>query len=120
MHAVSLGLHLPSPFVLASAETRKTAVFLVSADASTKGDGKCKPSDTACTFLYLKKGDKETIEATNADQSITDYTLKLLDVNIKRTDSPNKVSSSKSRAVARREARARFTRIDRSIQALGL
>ena len=99
----------------------ETAVFLVSADASTKGDGKCKPSDTACTFLYLKKGDKETIEATNADQSITDYTLKLLDVNIKRTDAPNKASASKrSRATSRRQARARFTRIDRSIQALGL
>jgi hypothetical protein len=99
----------------------KTAVFLVSADASTKGDGTCKPSDTSCTFLYMKKGDKETIEATNADQSITDYTLELVNVNIKRTDAPNKASGSKSsRALARREARARFTRIDRSIQALGL
>jgi hypothetical protein len=99
----------------------ETAVFLIAADASTTGTGTCKPSDTECTFLYLKKGDKQTIEATNADSSITDYTLKLLDVNIKRTDSPNKASASKrSRAVARRESRARFTRIDRSIKALGL
>ena len=99
----------------------ETAVFLVSADASTTGEGKCKPNDTECTFLYMKKGDQRTIEATNVDKSITDYTLKLLDINIKRTDAPNKASASQqSRAIARREARARFTRIDRSIQALGL
>jgi hypothetical protein len=99
----------------------ETAVFLVSADASTAGEGKCKPSDTECTFLYMKKGDKQTIEATNVDQSITDYTLKLLHIDIKRTDAPNKASASKqSRAIALREARARFTRIDRSIKALGL
>jgi hypothetical protein len=99
----------------------KTAVFLVSANASTTGNGTCKPSDTECTFLYMKKGDKKTIEATNVDQSITDYTLELLHVDLKRTDAPSKASASKqSRAVARRQARARFTRIDRSIQALGL
>jgi hypothetical protein len=99
----------------------QTAVFLVSADASTTGEGTCKPSDTECTFLYMKKGDKQTIEATNVDRTITDYTLKLLDVSIKRTTAPNKASTSKqSRAIARREGRARFTRIDRSIQALGL
>jgi hypothetical protein len=99
----------------------ETAVFLVAADASTTGDGTCKPSDTECTFLYMKKDDKQTIEATNVDGTVTDYTLKLLDVNIKRTDSPNKASASKkSRAIARRESRARFTRIDRGIKALGL
>jgi hypothetical protein len=99
----------------------ETVVFLVSADASTTGEGKCKPTDTECTFLYMTKGDKQTIEATNVDGTITDYTLKLVDVNLKRTSAPSKASASKrSRAVARRESRARFTRIDRSIQALGL
>ena len=99
----------------------ETVVFLVSADASTTGEGKCKPTDTECTFLYMTKGDKQTIEATNVDGTITDYTLKLVDVNLKRTTAPAKASASKrSRAVARRESRARFTRIDRSIQALGL
>jgi hypothetical protein len=99
----------------------ETAVFLVSADASTTGAGTCKPSDTECTFLYMKKGDKQTIEATNVNGSITDYTLELLGVDLKRTESPTKASSSqRSRALARRESRARFTRIDRSIQALGL
>jgi hypothetical protein len=99
----------------------ETAVFLVSADVSTTGDGKCKPSDTACTFLYLKKGEKQTIEATNVDGTITDYTLKVRDINVKRTTAPTKASASKrSRTIARREARARFNRIENSIQTLGL
>src|SRR5207247_2428124 len=40
----------------------KTAVFLVSASATTTGDGTCRPSDTECTFLYMKKDDTQTIE----------------------------------------------------------
>jgi hypothetical protein len=98
-----------------------TAVFLVAADASTTGEGKCKPSDTECTFLYMTKGDTQTIEATNVDGSITDYTLKLLAVGVKRTEAPTKARASESsRATALRERRARFTRIDRSFKALGL
>jgi hypothetical protein len=102
----------------------KTAVFLVSAKATTTGDGKCSPSDTQCTFLYMKKGDKQTIETVESDGvTITDYTLKVKGINVKRTTAPQKAaSSSKAHAskADRRASRNRLLRIENTFQALGL
>jgi hypothetical protein len=99
----------------------ETAVFLISADSSVTGDGNCKPSDTACTLLYMKKNDKETIEAVNADQTITQYTLELRAIEVERTEGPEKASgSSTSSANLRHERRNRFRRIVRNVQSFGL
>jgi hypothetical protein len=96
----------------------KTAVFLISADSTTTGDGTCKPDDDACTLLYMKKGNVRTIEAVNADNSITEYTLELRDINVERTTAPDEADSSKDGT--RRLERTRFRRVVRSIQSLGL
>jgi len=100
----------------------KTAVFLISANASVIGDGKCSPSDTECTFLYMKTKDKETIEAVDTAGTITDYTLELKDIDVKRTEGPDKAaSSSKSERVRlRRESREHLRTVSRSFQTLGL
>ena len=99
----------------------KTAVFLIAANASVDGDGTCKPTDTECTFLYLKKGDKQAIEAVDTAGTITDYTLELRGIEVKRTSGPEKASSSKSgRARLRRESRAHLRTVSHSFQALGL
>jgi hypothetical protein len=99
----------------------KTAVFLIAANASVDGDGSCKPSDTECTFLYMKKGDKETIEAVDTTGAITDYTLELKDIDVKRTSGPEKASTSKAeRARLRRESRAHLRTVTHSFQTLGL
>jgi hypothetical protein len=102
----------------------KTAVFLVSAKATTSGDGKCAPSDTECTFLYMKKHDKQTIEAVDAKGGITDYPLELKSVNVKQTSAPAKAKSSKSRRAARRHQRrarrARLFRVENTFRTIGL
>lgn len=99
----------------------KTAVFLVSAQATTAGDGKCAPSDTECTFLYMRKGDKQTIEAVDTTGAITVYTLKLKSVNVKETTGPAKARSSKRRrAAARSKSHARQFRVQKTFRTLGL
>ena len=99
----------------------KTAVFLVTADASTLGDGTCSPTDTECTFLYMKKDDKQSIEAVDVDGGITSYTLELLSVDVRRTKGPEKAKSSKAeRARLRAESRSRLRRVENSFRALGL
>ncbi len=101
----------------------KTAVFLVSAKASTSGDGKCSPSDTECTFLYMTDGNKETIEVVDTAGAITDYTLELKSISVKRTNAPQKAqakSSKVARAAARRQSRAKLVRIENSFRLLGL
>jgi hypothetical protein len=98
----------------------ETAVFLVSAAATTTGDGDCQPSADACTFLYMKKGDKQTIEAVGQDNQVVDYELEMRDVNVKKTTAPKGTSSSSSRRAAH-ESRARkgFRRTVRSFERLG-
>jgi hypothetical protein len=84
-----------------------TAVFLVSANATTNGDGTCQPSDTECTFLYMKKRDSQLIEAVGSDGAVTDYTLELRDINVEKTSGPKKATSSKSaHAKLRRKAKS--------------
>jgi hypothetical protein len=111
----------------------KTAVFLVSAAATTTGEGTCQPSDDQCTFLYMTKGDKRAIEAVGQDNQVVDYQLEMRDVNVKKASRPHKAKSSrskrrahKSRARARSKrtahksrARTRFKRSVRSIERLG-
>jgi hypothetical protein len=96
----------------------ETAVFLVSADATTTGDGTCSPSDDECTFLYLKKGEQRMIESVGQDGAVVDYELKLRDVNVKKTKGPDKAaSSSATRSV--HKPRADFKRKLRSFENLG-
>jgi hypothetical protein len=100
----------------------KTAAFLVSAKATTVGDGKCSPSDTECTFLYMKKGDTQMIEAIDADRTITDYTLELKSIDVKRTKGPEQAASSSTsdRGSARRAGRTRLRTIENTFKTLGL
>jgi hypothetical protein len=99
----------------------KTAVFLVSAKATTIGDGKCSPSDTECTFLYMTKGDKQTIESVDTVGAVTDYTLELRSIDVKRTSGPAKATSSKrERDAARRDSRTRLRTVTSAFQTLGL
>jgi len=97
----------------------ETAVFLVSADATTTGDGTCSPSDDECTFLYLKKGEKRMIESVGQDGAVVDYELTLRDVNVKKTTGPDKAASSKAKSSVNKSRRADFKRKLRSFDTLG-
>ncbi|MGZ8633179.1 MAG: hypothetical protein ACXWZZ_04890, partial [Solirubrobacteraceae bacterium] len=45
-------------------EDGKTAVFLLSSDATATGDGHCKPSAKACQTIEVKQGDTEFFDLT--------------------------------------------------------
>jgi hypothetical protein len=100
----------------------KTAAFLMSSSTTTTGDGDCEPTDSECTFLYLKQGDSQLIETVTPEGEIVSYELELLDISVKETDGPKNAEASKqdgastkaqgskarkaSRAQARRAVRA--------------
>jgi hypothetical protein len=96
------------------------AVFLIGTDASTTGDGKCRPSEDQCTFLYLNVHDKRTIEATDADGGITDYSLELTDIGVKETDGPTTAQSRSDRVAARKARQAHLLTVSRNLQSFGL
>jgi hypothetical protein len=85
-------------------EDGETAIFLLSSAASSTGEGNCEPDDT-CTFLYMKAGDKQRIEAVNSNDEVVTYELVLLDIEVKRTDGPEKAESSSRSKRSKRSAR---------------
>lgn len=102
-------------------EDGETAIFLLSSAASTTGEGNCEPDDT-CTFLHMKKGDKQRIEAVNSNDEIITYELVLLDIDVKRTDGPEKAqSSSRSKRSTRsiEKTKGRTNPFTRGFQAIG-
>lgn len=86
-------------------EDGETAIFLLSSAATSTGEGNCEPDDT-CTFLYMKDGDKQRIEAVNSNDEVVTYELVLLGIDVKRTDGPEKAASSSRSKRSKRSARS--------------
>ena len=86
-------------------EDGETAIFLLSSAATSTGEGNCEPDDT-CTFLYMKEGDEQRIEAVNENDEVVTYELVLLDIDVKRTDGPEKAASSSRSKRSKRSARS--------------
>jgi hypothetical protein len=58
----------------------KTAVFLVTSDATSQGDGKCSPTRTVCSSLLMKAGDVEFLDVVDASGGTVQYELDMQDV----------------------------------------
>jgi hypothetical protein len=58
----------------------KTAVFLVSSDATATGDGKCKPNPTQCDTIEMKAGDTEFFDVAQGNAGVVQYELDLIKV----------------------------------------
>ncbi|HEX7291603.1 MAG TPA: hypothetical protein VF250_10805 [Conexibacter sp.] len=76
---------------------RQTAVFLVSTDVHAQGEGRCVPSRKTCEAIVLKRGDVALLDFADADGSVTQYELDLVDVTVHETTS----KALASRAYAR-------------------
>jgi len=74
----------------------KTAVFLISSDATATGDGTCKPNPDQCDTIEMKAGDTEFFDVAQGNAGIVQYELDLLKVF------KDKVSSSAAAARAAR------------------
>jgi hypothetical protein len=105
-------------------EDGETAIFLQSSAATSTGEGNCEPDDT-CTFLYMKQGDKQRIEAVNSNDEVVTYELVLLNIDVKRTDGPEKAESSSRSKRSKRsrrsveDAKGRTNPFARGFQAIG-
>jgi hypothetical protein len=58
----------------------KTAVFLISSDATATGDGKCKPSPTECDTIEMRAGDIEFFDVAQGNAGVVQYELDLLKI----------------------------------------
>jgi hypothetical protein len=58
----------------------KTAVFLISSDATATGDGKCKPNPTQCDTIEMRAGDIEFFDVAQGNAGVVQYELDLLKI----------------------------------------
>jgi hypothetical protein len=58
----------------------KTAVFLISSDATATGDGNCKPNPTQCDTIEMRAGDTEFFDVAEGNAGVVQYELDLLKV----------------------------------------
>jgi hypothetical protein len=102
----------------------KTAVFLMSSSTTTTGDGDCEPTDSECTFLYLKAGDAQLIETVTPEGEIVSYELELVDISVKETDGPKNAAadgagaSKKARGSKAKSRRAQARNAARALHRL--
>jgi hypothetical protein len=76
---------------------RRTAVFLIDADATKHGEGSCKPDARTCTTVHVRKGQTVYLEVPSASRGSVQYRLELLRVVKRRTSSRAKAEDSYAR-----------------------
>jgi hypothetical protein len=74
----------------------KTAVFLLSSDATATGDGHCKPSAKSCETIEVKQGDTEFFDMTLGGQPIQ-YQLDVVRIFRKGTSSTTAAAAANER-----------------------
>lgn len=84
----------------------KTLVFMVSSDAKATGDGKCRPSKSACETIELQAGDTEFFDLTT-DEGVEQYQMDVISIH--------KVSSKSSAKKSGRSSTGRASKSQRRL-----
>jgi hypothetical protein len=91
----------------------KTAVFLLSSDATATGDGHCKPSPKSCQTIEVQQGDTEFFDLTVAGQPVQ-YQLDVVRVFRKGAKSVAAAAAANERHSVAGAAMLRSAHVNRS------
>lgn len=89
----------------------KTALFLVSSDATATGDGSCKPTPANCDRVELEEGQTEFFDVVTPEGTTVQYQLDL--VNVERE---TKASAAAADAARARESKAGRTALRKAVK----
>jgi hypothetical protein len=73
----------PVLLFLGADESGKKALFLVSSEATSRGDATCTPSESNCQIVRLGKGDVQFFEVALSAETVITYELELTDIKLK-------------------------------------
>jgi hypothetical protein len=76
----------PVLLFLGADESGKHALFLVSSEATSRGDGTCTPSESSCQIVKLAKGDVQFFEVALSADTVITYELELTDIKLKEVE----------------------------------
>jgi hypothetical protein len=72
----------PVLLFLGANESGKQALFLVSSEATSRGDATCTPSESNCQIVKLGKGDVQFFEVALSAETVITYELELTDIKL--------------------------------------
>jgi hypothetical protein len=72
----------PVLLFLGADKSGKKALFLVSSEATSRGDGTCTPSESSCKIVKLAKGDVQFFEVALSADTVITYELELTDIKL--------------------------------------
>ncbi len=78
----------------------KKAVFLLSSDVASEGDGTCKPRRSSCETIELEAGGSEVLSVTGEDEEVRRYQLDVVRVERTGTAKAAPVTTVKKKARA--------------------
>jgi hypothetical protein len=76
----------PVLLFLGADESGKHGLFLVSSEATSRGDGTCTPSESSCQIVKLAKGDVQFFEVALSADTVITYELELTDIKLKEVE----------------------------------
>jgi hypothetical protein len=79
----------PVVLFLGADEDGKEAMFLVSAEATSRGDGTCAPSESNCQIVRLGKGDIQFFEVALSAETVVTYELEVTDIALEEVKDAN-------------------------------
>jgi hypothetical protein len=88
----------PVVIFLGMRDDRETAVFMVSTDVRVQGLGRCVPSPKLCEAIELRRDDVVFLDYTEADGTVVQYELELVDVELHETTSEEIARQAYARA----------------------
>jgi hypothetical protein len=65
----------------------ENALFLVSPEATSRGDGVCVPDESKCEIVRLKQDDVQFFEVSLSAETVVTYELELVDIALKEVKS---------------------------------
>jgi hypothetical protein len=105
----------PALLFLGANNSGDNALFLVSPEATARGDGVCVPSETDCQIVRMKKDDVEFFEVSLSAETVVTYELELVDIALREVKNP----PSKTQGNAPRlQLRLNSRRLKRTRQAM--
>jgi hypothetical protein len=104
----------PVLLFLGANESGKQALFLVSSEATSRGDATCTPSESNCQIVKLGKGDVQFFEVALSAETVITYELELTDIKLQEVK--NATASQRNAKLAEKPRLGKLRKIRQAMR----
>jgi hypothetical protein len=107
-----------NPVVLSvgASDDGQKAIFLVSGEVTSRGDGDCAPSESNCQVVQMKKGDTQFFEVAESADTVTTYELEVTDIDLREVSASPAAVEEQRRLEQLRSSSAQIRKMRRAMR----